>query len=276
MRIQIEHTTEYAYDAPIRSAAQILRLTPRANASQHVVRWRVEADVDGQLRSYDDIYGNPAHLLQIDGPVDRVRIHVSGEVDTTDTGGILRGGLERAPAPTYLRETPLTAADEAMRTYCAEVIRSKTEPLDQLHALLASLHGDITFDTAATDAGTTAAAAFAHRHGVCQDLAHIFIGMARRLGIPARYVSGHLLRRDGVVEQEAAHGWAEAHVAGLGWVGFDPANGCCPTDAYIRVASGPDYLAAAPVRGSRLGGGAERLTVALNVLAPNLRQRADQ
>ncbi|MEW6598814.1 MAG: transglutaminase family protein [Pseudomonadota bacterium] len=276
MRIQIEHTTEYHYDAPIRSAVQVLRLTPRPNASQHIVRWRVEADGEVRLRSCDDAYGNLTHWLEVEGPLDALRIHVSGEVETSDTGGILRGAVERAPVLTYLRETSLTAADTAMRAYCDDIVRARCEPLDQLHELLTALHRDIAFDTTVTDAETTAMAAFAHRHGVCQDIAHIFIGMSRWLNIPARYVSGHLLRRDGVVEQEAAHGWAEAYVQGLGWVGFDPANGCCPTEAYLRVATGPDYLAAAPVRGARVGGGSERLSVELHVSSPLRQQRAQQ
>jgi transglutaminase-like putative cysteine protease len=100
---------------------------------------------------------------------------------------------------------------------------------------------------------------------VCQDLAHIFLATARRLGVPARYVSGHLVRADGLCEQEAGHAWAVALVPGLGWVGFDPANGICPTDAYVRVAVGLDYLDAAPVRGARQGGGEETMDVRLNV-----------
>ena len=76
----------------------------------------------------------------------------------------------------------------------------------------------------ATTADHTAADAFAQRRGVCQDHAQIFIACARRLGIPARYVSGHLQRTDGQDDQEASHAWAEGYVAGLGWVGFDPAR----------------------------------------------------
>src|SRR3546814_2710912 len=64
----------------------------------------------------------------------------------------------------------------------------------------------------------------------------------------ARYISGHLLRQDGAELQEAAHAWAEAHVPGLGWVAFDPANGICADEHYVRVAAGLDYRDAAPVR----------------------------
>jgi transglutaminase-like putative cysteine protease len=66
-------------------------------------------------------------------------------------------------------------------------------------------------------------------------------------------------------EQDAGHAWAEALIDDLGWVGFDPANGISPTDAHIRVAVGLDYLGAAPVRGTRYGGGGERLSVKVSL-----------
>jgi transglutaminase-like putative cysteine protease len=123
----------------------------------------------------------------------------------------------------------------------------------------------MTFDVESTDPTTTALQAFKLRRGVCQDYAHIFIGCARSAGIPARYVSGHLLRADGMVAQEAGHAWAEAYVQNLGWVGFDATNAICTTDAHVRVAIGLDYLGAAPVRGTRYGGGLETLSVAVTV-----------
>jgi transglutaminase-like putative cysteine protease len=72
---------------------------------------------------------------------------------------------------------------------------------------------------------------------------------ARHLGVPARYVGGYFHRADGVTQQDAGHAWAEAHVPSIGWIGFDPANGICTTEAHVRVAVGLDYLGAAPVRG---------------------------
>ncbi len=134
-----------------------------------------------------------------------------------------------------------------------------------LHALLQRLNENMTFDTDRTHSETTAAEAFAHKHGVCQDLTHIFITAARCAGVPSRYVGGYLKRIDGIVDQEAGHAWAEAFVPDLGWVAFDPTNGICATDAYVRVAVGLDYLGAAPVRGTRRGGGTETLSVAVRV-----------
>ncbi len=112
---------------------------------------------------------------------------------------------------------------------------------------------------------TTAQQAFAHRHGVCQDYAHIFCAAARHLNIPARYIGGYFLRGDGIVDTESGHAWAEAWIPDLGWIAFDPANGIAGTEAHVRVAVGLDYLGAAPVRGTRYGGVGEAMAVKVTV-----------
>ncbi len=196
---------------------------------------------------------------------------MTGEVETHDTGGVVFGAVERFPPRVFLRDTALTEPDAALRAYASRFAGAADQTLARLHDLLAAIHDEMTFDVAATVAATSAAEAFAQKRGVCQDLAHVFIVCARLMGIPARYVSGHLARDDGG-DQEAAHAWAEAYVDNLGWVGFDAANCVSPTQAYVRVAIGLDYLGAAPVRGSRYGGGAEHLDVRLRVTSSEQRQ----
>lgn len=263
MRIRIDHTTRYGYARPARFIIQVLRLTPRSCDGQQVRDWRIETDVDARLRRTEDAFGNTVHNLYTERPTDALTIRVTGEVATVDTGGVLRGQVEKLPAPVFLRETPLTHPDSALTDYSHAVGEGRT--LDRLHRLMAAIHQDVAFEVGATSATHTAAEAFALRRGVCQDHAQIFIACARRLGVPARYVSGHLSRSDGLHEQEAAHAWAEAYVEDLGWVGFDPANGVCPTEHYVRVAIGLDALGAAPIRGASYGGGTESLSVALHV-----------
>ena len=109
-----------------------------------------------------------------------------------------------------------------------------------------------------------AAEAFAEGRGVCQDHAHIFIGAARNLGLPARYVTGYLVTGDGA-SSTAAHAWAEALVPDLGWVGFDPANCKCPTDHYVRVAAASMPPASPPSGARRRGGDTERMRVEVRV-----------
>lgn len=266
MRIRISHATSYAYDTPTAGVTQVLRLTPRNHDGQYVVDWRIDLSQDCQLHQHEDAFGNITHSFTAEGPFDRLSVAVEGEVETQDTQGIVRGAVERFPPQLYLRETALTQADAAIVDF-AEAVRAQAGAgtLTLLHALLAALNREISFDTDPTHAATTAAEAFALRRGVCQDLTHIYIAAARALGIPARYVGGHFCRADGVTAQEAGHAWAEAYVEDLGWVGFDPTNGICVSEAHVRVAMGLDYLGAAPVRGTRFGGSGEQLKVTVHV-----------
>jgi transglutaminase-like putative cysteine protease len=269
MRIQVRHATSYTYDEPAFGVIQALRVTPSAHEGQRVLSWRVDVDVDGFLRETRDAFGNVLHLFYADGAVREFTVRVAGEVDVRESAGVVRGASEPLSPSVFLRTTPLTEADAAISEWAASI--QGEDPLSRLHQLLTEIHDRLEFDVAATGVETRAAEAFASGHGVCQDYAHIFIAAARRMGVPARYVSGHLSRRD-AGEQEAAHAWAEAYVPELGWTGFDPTNGACPDQSYLRVAVGLDYLDAAPLRGARRGGGQERLNVAV-VARESMRQR---
>jgi transglutaminase-like putative cysteine protease len=266
MRIRICHETVYRYESPPAGVIQVLRLTPRNHDGQYVTDWRIDLSRECRLDSQEDAFGNITHTFAAAGPFSELSVLVEGEVETQDTQGVVRGAIERFPPTLFLRETPLTAADAAIADYAREIRgRAGEDELAILHALVERLHLDIVYDTEPTHPATTASEAFALRRGVCQDHAHVFIAAARTLGIPARYAGGYFHRADGLVQQEAGHAWAEAFVPELGWTGFDPANGISPTDAHVRVAVGLDYLGAAPGRGSRYGGGAEALRVALRV-----------
>jgi transglutaminase-like putative cysteine protease len=266
MRIRISHATTYHYDTPPKSVTQVLRLTPRNHDGQYVVNWRIDLSQDCQLHQRDGGFGNVSHSFTAEGPFDKLSVTVEGEVDTQDTNGIVAGAIERFPPALYLRETDLTVPDAAIVEF-AEATRSDAgkDPLNLMHALMLAINDAVTFDTDPTQVTTTAAEAFALKRGVCQDGTHIFIAAARHLGIPARYIGGHFYRQDDVTAQDAGHAWAEAFVEKLGWVGFDPTNGISPTEAHVRVATGLDYLGAAPVRGTRYGGGGESLKVAVQV-----------
>ena len=266
MRVAVRHHTRYSYNSPAKSVLQLLRMTPRNHDGQTVKSWRIVPNCEATLKGGEDPLGNLTHMLSLPGPISDLDIAVEGMVETEHRHGVVRGTYEKFPTQLYLRETPLTLADSALKEFAGDTTsQSGTDPLDRLHCLLIGIYTTVKFDTEPTHTATTAAEAFAGRRGVCQDLTHVFITCARQLGIPARYIGGHMFRNDGVTAQEAGHAWAEAHVEGLGWVGFDPTNGVCPTDAHIRVAVGLDYLGAAPVRGARQGGSDEQMSVAVDI-----------
>jgi transglutaminase-like putative cysteine protease len=265
MRLRISHSTTYRYEPPATGVIQILRMTPGSHDGQYVAEWQIDVSTDTRLHMHQDAFGNLTHVMT-HGPLEGLTITVGGLIETHDTGGVLRGTDERFPPHLFLRQTALTAVNPAMSTFARELrAESESDTLGFLHTLMTQVSEHMTFDEDRTNSGTSAVEAFSLKRGVCQDYAHIFIACARSGGVPARFVSGHFLRTDGMVHQPAGHAWAEAYVDNLGWVGFDPANCICTTDAHARVATGLDYLGAAPVRGTRYGGGAETLTVAVKV-----------
>ena len=267
MRLRIESATAYSYDWPPQRCTQRLRLTPLSGPGQTVEDWRISAP--GALAPWTDMFGNRCHTLNVERPAAMLKIGVAGTVDTRDTAGVLPPSpADALPEAAYLRSSGYARADQALAAW-ADGWRAacRADTLNGLHALMSAIHAEVAYVEGATTVLTTAAEAFANRRGVCQDHAHILIAAARRLGIPARYVSGYLwtggpMEESGGPMEEAfsaSHAWAECRVEGLGWVSFDPANGVCATDAYVRVAVGFDYATACPLRGVRTGGGAERL-----------------
>jgi transglutaminase-like putative cysteine protease len=265
MRLRISHSTTYRYEPAATGVIQILRMTPGSHDGQYVAEWQIDVSTDSRLDMHEDAFGNVTHVMT-HGPISDLNVTVQGLIETHDTGGVLRGTRERFPPHLFLRSTSLTAVNPAMATFARQLrAESEADTLGFLHMLMTEINDHMTFDEDPTTSGTSAVEAFGLKRGVCQDYAHIFIACARSGGVPARFVSGHFLRSDGMVNQQAGHAWAEAFVPNLGWVGFDTANCVCSTDAHARVAIGLDYLGAAPVRGTRYGGGMETLTVEVKV-----------
>lgn len=261
MQLLIDHITRYTYTQPAAGIVQVLKLTPRDTDSQQVVNWRIDMDVDGSLLASTDAHGNACHIFYAERAVEALTLHVRGLVITTDTAGQVSGADEPLAPILYRRETALTATTPAIAALADELVCA--DDLATCHSLMLGIRDRMQFEPGITDMVTDADTALRLGRGVCQDLSQIFLAAARHLGIPARYVSGHYAAIDHP-EQEAAHAWAEAHVEGLGWISFDPTHGVCGTEGHVRVAVGLDALEAAPVRGSRRGGGIESLAVGVH------------
>lgn len=262
MQLHIRHETTYRYDQAAQLIVQALRMWPAPAAGQRVRDWQVSVDGRKLQPTCTDGFGNPVATHTIDRQVESVRLSVRGHVETRDLHGVQADLSETLPPSFYLASTPLTLANEAM-TERAVACAGQGHPIERLHRLCNGVRDHVDYLPDVTHAETTAIEAFAAARGVCQDHAHVMIGMARSIGFPARYVSGYLCP---VGDSAAAsHAWAEVYVEDLGWVGFDAANRQCPDERYVRVACGRDYHDAAPVRGVRRGGIAETLDVDVSI-----------
>lgn len=264
MQLAITHQTTYRFDHPAIYGLQQVRLTPKSRKEQVVEGWTMDVTGGRFETSFTDHHANVVSLLSLEPGASEIAIRCSGTVRTEDHLGVVGRHSGFVPLWLFSRSTELTRAGPNVRRLAKGLKDEYDADLDLLHALSARILEAVSYEVGETDAATTADAAIERGMGVCQDHAHIFIAAARALDYPARYVSGYLMMNDRV-EQDATHAWAEAHVEGLGWVGFDISNGISPDARYVRVATGLDYREAAPVAGLRFGTGAERLHVQIEV-----------
>lgn len=264
MLLKISHLTKYRYEQPVRYALQQLRLTPKAGVGQSVLRWDVTVEGGVRELEFDDQFSNHASLVSINPGGTEMSIRCEGEVETTDTNGIIGENSGFAPVWLFLRQTPLTRPGSRIAKLARQLGSDHSDRVAMMHTLSNLIAELVPYQTGETEAETTAEEALAIANGVCQDHAHIFISVVRHLGFPARYISGYLMMDDRI-EQEATHAWAEAYLPDIGWVGFDVSNGISPDERYVRVATGLDYKDAAPISGLRLGSGGESLDVTLQV-----------
>ena len=240
MRIRITHEITHRFAPPARMLIQNLRLTPHGFDSQYVLSWRIDLSVDSALKQTEDAHGNVVSTFSHHGaPIERLTVTASGEIETSDAAGVVRGTVERLPAEMYLRDSPLAHVNGALRAFAADSTAGAEDPLDVLHRLMGELHRTMSFDPFQTDDPDSAAEAFALRRGRARDFAHIFIACARHLGAPARFVSGYRAA-DEAGGEAGAHAWAEAWAPRLGWVAFDPTACICADASAVRVAVGFD------------------------------------
>ncbi|SPH24280.1 hypothetical protein DEA8626_03330 [Defluviimonas aquaemixtae] len=262
MTLLIRHITSYRFESPPNYGLQQLRKTPKSGRGQTVVSWSTEVVGGRKELSFEDHHHNTVDLVSFDGSANEIVITSFGEVAVDQTDGVVGPSFGPSPLWLYLRESPATKFGRGSRSLVQEVEDGPN--LERLHGLSRVVREAIEYQPGVSLADWTAEDAISHGRGVCQDHTQVFLSCARMMGFSARYVSGYLMLNDRV-DQEAMHAWAEAHVDGLGWVGFDISNGISPDARYVRVATGLDYKDAAPVTGMHVGGNSETLSVEIQV-----------
>lgn len=262
MLLNIVHQTTYRYDQSLPYALQRVRLIPRTDALQTVDRWELSYEGAREEVRFVDHFGNQCRLLSTEPGAREIVITAKGMVTTRDQTGVSGQHTGFAPLWLFERETPLTMPSDQLAALSRPL--GGPETLERLHDLMDEIEKRVAYVPGSTTSETTADEALTAGQGVCQDHTHIFISAVRMHGLPARYVSGYLLMDD-TTQQVATHAWAEAHVPGLGWVGFDVSNSICPDERYVRVACGRDYRDAMPVAGIRQGQAHEQLEVHVTV-----------
>ena len=270
MRLSVHHITRFEFDQPCGHSIHDVRLTPKPATGQRIVSWRI--DGPGKRFEWTDGHGNEVTTFSVGQQHDAVEIAVAGVYEFSDAGQgqwLRYSETPTLPPPFWLRNTGLARHDASFDAVVVGLAERAADPAQRvaaLHEVMARVGKRISYKAGVSTVETTAAEALARGAGVAQDTAHVFIACCRRLGVPARYVSGYLRNDDPELHVgRTSHSWAEAWVPGLDWVGFDPANGASPRGDSLRVAIGLDYREAAPVSGRRIGWGDAKMSVSASV-----------
>ncbi len=260
MEYTIEHRTTYVYPDSVDQSYTVLHLAPRSDHNQFCTRFALDLAPRAKLYSYADRYGNDVHHFAILPPHSGLSITAHSNVVTllphdprppvAATRELLRADDTLPQLYDFLHESAYVQFSPELEAFAAEVEGPIEDVGGWVHAVSRHIHESFSYDTQSTTVRSTVGEALAQRSGVCQDYAHIMIGVLRQAGVPARYVSGYIFRGDSnVLGVEASHAWCEAYLPPYGWIGFDPTNDRIIDDHFVKIAFGRDYLDVSPVRG---------------------------
>ncbi len=270
MRISVEHSTIYRYDAPVFLEPHLFRLRPRSDGSQRLIRssLRIEPAPAGICECLDQD-SNTAMEAWFAGALSELKVQSSFEVETLRENPFdyilpasrlfslplsYEGPLAAALAP---YSAPV-ASDVIGRFALSLAEENGRRTLDFLHALTVTLHQRSTHIV--RDEGEPLAPEETLRTGTgsCRDLAVLFCAVCRHVGIPARFVSGYECWTNAVGGIHM-HAWAEVYLEGAGWRGYDPSRGLAVSTAHVAVAAAADSRLAAPVTGTFRGTATARM-----------------
>jgi transglutaminase-like putative cysteine protease len=306
VRVGITHTTRLTYGTHVVEGVMDVRLGPRSDVHQRWQEYDLRASPNAAIRRYSDGFGNVAHLVTIARPHDEVELVSRGVVETLLEDPFRLpsvpppplGSSERAD---YLTPSAIVPADPALQALAAPYRpATPNETLEAVQGLMSLVYHEFLYEQHVTTVATTVPEVLKGRTGVCQDFAHVLIGLCRAIKLPARYVSGYIVPKHAsrpvqqtqtlgtmsqtqtleqspiggrIVDGEgghalepsrgagASHAWVEVYTPTHGWRGFDPTNNLLASTYHVKMGIGRDYNDVPPTRGTFRGMAEEQLTV---------------
>jgi transglutaminase-like putative cysteine protease len=287
MLYAVSHTTNYSYTDSVSLCHNLVHLRPRAAPRQTCLQSYMLVEPEPRALEHDhDYFGNPIALFTLQEPHKRLSITVKHRIEVKP-----RAPLELSDSPSWEQvrdQLEVDRTSDALAAYQFAFDSHYVKRNGQLAAyaepsfppgrpllvavmdLTGRIHREFRYDSKATTLATPLGEVLEHRHGVCQDFAHLQIGCLRSLGLAARYISGYLLSkpppgRERLVGVDASHAWVSVYCPHIGWIEFDPTNNLIPSDEHITIAWGRDYDDISPIKGVILGGGRHSMSVSVDV-----------
>lgn len=280
MLFNVVHTTGYHYVDTAMEAYLEVRLTPPARPEQEIVRHRIEFHPAARVSDYIDYFGN--HTTFYSMTLRHRQLKVTNRLTVRTLPRVVpEAGLSLSVAEArqilktagtgvfdYLQPTEAVPASSESTAWAREILRESRPLHECLEDLNKTIHRQFKYRSGSTEIETPLSHIWKTREGVCQDFAHVMLGILRAAHLPCRYVCGYIESepstpvepgRGRLVGSLATHAWVEVLVPGMVWVALDPTNDQWCGEQHITVAVGRDFLDASPVRGTFKGSASQKL-----------------
>lgn len=285
MRYQVQHKTTYLYSEPASVAHNLLHLRVPTTHRQSVEDFALLVEPKPRsIVSRTDYFGNQVHYFSLSEPHEGMTITSTSRVSVKPTPvpakslaweELAAAGRESTfplEIRQYLYPSRHIRPIPALLEYGKPAFTKGRPVVEAVAELTARIFKDYKYDSGATDIQTPLEDVVRQRHGVCQDFAHVGIGVLRSLGLPSRYVSGYLRTqpppgKPRLVGADASHAWFSVFCgAELGWLDFDPTNNVMISTDHITLAHGRDFEDVSPIQGVVMGGGTRTMRVGVDVM----------
>jgi len=277
----IRHLTRFVYSSSIQENTMVVCLQPLNDDLQTCHNFKLDIRPQTNWHEFNDAWGNTFHAFDIPHPHTRLEVTAEAKVEVKDVeplaDSIPHSAWQRIDevGPEefwhFINESHFVQFTESLTAFSSGMGFSRAaDPLTTLRELNTTIYQSFTYDQDQTKADSPIDVALQARGGVCQDFSHIMLAIMRQLKIPARYVSGYLVRNfdansDEQSDEAQSHAWVEGWLPDLGWIGFDPTNNLVVEDRHVRVAVGRDYADVPPTRGVFIGDAETELTVGVYI-----------
>jgi len=283
MLLRIRHTTLFVYEQPACDSHNEMRLRPLEDEGQRCLEFELSVDRPAAVFSYRDFFGNHAHSVSVSAPHRELTIVAQSLVERLETAAkvypevafrsfLAEDDAHKSDYCEFLNASHYVPFSGRLRKLFWMARPAGTEDVASYVArIVAWVRDQFDYQKASTNVYSSLDDILKTGSGVCQDFAHLTIGLLRLSGVPARYVSGYLApaaSRDvsAPLGEQASHAWLEAWLPHAGWTGFDPTNRYRTDERHIRVAVGRDYADVPPLKGMyRSSATSQVMTVDLNV-----------
>jgi len=274
MKLSVLHRTHYAYAAPVQDSYNEARLQPCDCETQRRHSFILKVLPSSRLTHYLDFYFNCVHLFDVSRPHSELTVEASSTVTTSEAPGLpedaalaplatLAAGTRIDRCYDYLQPSQFVNDSVEAWRLALDITAGETDAWQAALKIMRHIHHDFRYEPASTHVHTTVRESMQLRKGVCQDFAHVMIGLCRALKLPARYVSGYLY--NGPTEHlkgaQASHAWVEVYIPGHGWRGLDPTNNQQTNGRYVKIGAGRDYADVPPLKGTYRGTQERKMTV---------------